>query len=346
MTSTAATPERSTREAARLLGFRAALFALVAAIAQALALVLLAPAFDGAPRLALALLVAAGPLLAAFLPVATILQPLAWAGIFFSALSTAGVAVSALPTADPAGWTASDLAVAFAGFAYWPLVASSLSAGRALDDLAHRSALMASLQRPGRSAATAVDGRLAGSAGALALYALAAAIVLLSALFLAATLMQRRASLEWLISTPAHVAIIVLFCAICVLLTQSWRDHLRAAMRAESAEPGAVEAARRRAAAQRRLLRTLIGLLPVLGFLGTVVGIIQALASLPVALADQPATQGAGLAESLRGIATAFETTLLGLVGSIAATLALAAVERAEAIGEADAAPRAPEPEP
>lgn len=337
MTEAGATADRSMREAVRLLALRAALFALIAAIAEALALVLLAPDFAGAHRLAAALLIAAGPLLAASLSVAAILRPLAAVCIFFAAVATAAIAVSFLPVADPAGMTPGDLSAPLAGLAFWPSMAFFLAAGRALDDLALWSALNAAPRGPDRAAAVA-DGAPVRSAGALVLYALATALALLSLMFLAATLLRRQASIEWLISTPVHVAIIVLFCAICVLLAQSWSDHLRAATRA-----GAAEAGERRAAAQRRLLRTLIGLLPVLGFLGTVVGIMQALANLPVALAVQPGTQDAGLAESLRGIATAFETTLLGLVGSIAATLALASVERAEAIREADAVPPGPE---
>jgi len=338
-----ATTDRSTREAARLLAFRAALFALIAAIAEGLALVLLAPDFAGAPRLAMAALLAAGPLLAASLSFAAMLRPLAFACIFLAAVVSGAVVVSFLPTADPAGMTPRDLSTPLAGFAFWPLIVCCLAAGRALDDLALRSALGASL-RGTRPTAAAVDGASVRSAGALALHSLAAALGLLSSLFFVATVLHRQASLEWLVSTPVHVAIIVLFCATCVLLYQSWLDHLRSAPPTGPDAAGNAAAALR-AAAQRRLLRTLIGLLPVLGFLGTVVGIMQALANLPVALAVQAATQDAGLAESLRGIATAFETTLLGLMGSIAATLALAAVERAEAIRDADATHRAPEPE-
>ncbi|MDN2581403.1 MotA/TolQ/ExbB proton channel family protein [Aquibium sp. ELW1220] len=341
MTSAGATTEPTTREAARLLGFRAALFALIAAIAQVLALLLVAPDFAGTPRLAIGVLIAAAPLLAACLSFAPVLRPLASAGIFFSSVATAAVVLSFVPGDDPGGMTPQILSASLAGLAFWPVIALCLSAGRALDDLALRSAVMASLRRPARTAAAPLDGSLVRSAGALALYALAATIALLSLLFFAATILRRPASLEWLISTPVHVAILMLFCAICILLAQSWLDHLR------SGSPGAGDAtgdaAALRAAAQRRLLRTLIGLLPVLGFLGTVLGIMQALASLPVALTDQPAAQDAGLAESLRGIATAFETTLLGLVGSVAATLVLASIERAEDMLQADASSSAPE---
>ena len=346
MTSAGATAEPSIREAARLLALRASLFALIAAIAQVLALFLLAPAFAGTPRLAMGVLIAAGPLLAASLSVASVLRPLASAGIFLSTVLTAAIVVSDLPIDDTAGMTPRDLAVPLAGLAFWPLMACCVAAGRALDDLALRSAVVASLRSPMLTVSVPLDGTLVRSAGALALYALAATIALLSSIFFVMTILQRPASLEWLISTPVHFAILVLFCAICILLAQSWLDHLRPGSGGSPDAPGHAEATALRAAAQRRLLRTLIGLLPVLGFLGTVLGIMQALASLPIALAVEPAAQDTGLADSLRGIATAFETTLLGLVGSVAATLVLASIERAEAIHQADVSARAPDAAP
>lgn len=343
MSSAGASAEQTTREAIRFLALRASLFALIGAIAQVLALVLLAPEFAGAPRLSMAGLIAAGPLLAASVSLASVLRPLASATIFFSTLATAAVVVSFFPLDDPAGMTARDLFIPLAGLAFWPLMVSCMAAGRALDDLALRSAVAASLLRPARMVAASMDGTLVRSAGALALYATAATIALLSSLFFVATIVAQPASLEWLISTPVHIAILLLFCAICILLAQSWLDHLRSTSRGAEVEAGAAEAAALRAAAQRRLLRTLIGLLPVFGFLGTVLGIMQALANLPVALTLQQATQDANLADSLRGIATAFETTLLGLAGSVVATLVLATVERAEAILQADASIRTPE---
>jgi hypothetical protein len=341
-----ATARQTRREATRLLAFRAALFALVAAIAQVLALLLLAPELAGTPRLAMAVLVVASPVLAASLSRATVLRPLASASIFVSAVATAAVVVSFLPGEGPGAMTPRDLSVPLAELALWPVIACCLAAGRALDDLALRSAVAASLRGPAGTGAVPLDGALVRSAGALALYSAAATITLLSLLFFVAMILRRPDSLKWLISTPVHVAILMLFCAICILLAHSWSDYLRSASRDARDEPSHVEAVALRAAAQRRLLRTLIGLLPVLGFLGTVLGIMQALANLPVALAAQPAAQDAGLADSLRGIATAFETTLLGLVGSVAATLVLASIERAEAILQADASIGASDAEP
>lgn len=84
----------------------------------------------------------------------------------------------------------------------------------------------------------------------------------------------------------------------------------------------------------RKFIRTLIGTLPLLGFLGTVAGIMDALAGLPRLFAGDLASAAdltPALTLSLGGISLAFETTLLGLVASLLATLALGYVEKAEA---------------
>lgn len=68
-------------------------------------------------------------------------------------------------------------------------------------------------------------------------------------------------------------------------------------------------------------LRGLTGLLPLLGFVGTVLGIMTALAALPEILGTSGgATDDAALAAFLRGLATAFETTLLGLIAAVMAS--------------------------
>ncbi|MEM6677603.1 MAG: MotA/TolQ/ExbB proton channel family protein [Pseudomonadota bacterium] len=86
--------------------------------------------------------------------------------------------------------------------------------------------------------------------------------------------------------------------------------------------------------ASRRFLRNLIASLPLIGFAGTVLGIMAALAALPDVLGAIGVDGGvaAALSGTLGGLATAFQTTLLGLIGSLTASLLLAALERAEAV--------------
>ncbi|MGV8938743.1 MAG: MotA/TolQ/ExbB proton channel family protein [Allorhizobium sp.] len=81
-------------------------------------------------------------------------------------------------------------------------------------------------------------------------------------------------------------------------------------------------------AASRRFMRTLLSFLPLLGFLGTVVGLSIAIAGL-----DSRVGQAAGvdLAASLAGLSLQFETTLLGLLGGLLGALAIALVDKREA---------------
>lgn len=88
--------------------------------------------------------------------------------------------------------------------------------------------------------------------------------------------------------------------------------------------------------AERTFLRGLIALLPVLGFLGTVIGLALAVADLQGALG--PGADPAGLAGVFAGLAVKFETTLLGLLFSLVAGLLLAFLERSEAQATAAAA--------
>lgn len=84
----------------------------------------------------------------------------------------------------------------------------------------------------------------------------------------------------------------------------------------------------------RKFIRMLIGTLPLLGFLGTVAGIMDALSGLPLLFSGGDTVASdltPALTKSLGGISLAFETTLLGLVASLIATLALGYVEKAEA---------------
>ena len=82
--------------------------------------------------------------------------------------------------------------------------------------------------------------------------------------------------------------------------------------------------------APRRFVRALLPFLPLLGFLGTVIGLAAAIAELPLGLA---AGSGRDLdvSGSLAGLAIKFETTLLGLLASMISSLALNVVEKREA---------------
>ena len=80
--------------------------------------------------------------------------------------------------------------------------------------------------------------------------------------------------------------------------------------------------------AARQFARGLVPFLPLLGFLGTVVGLAAAMAELPQGLGAGGG--GADIAASLAGLAIKFETTLLGLIGSIVASLLIAIMERRE----------------
>jgi hypothetical protein len=80
----------------------------------------------------------------------------------------------------------------------------------------------------------------------------------------------------------------------------------------------------------RRFLRALLALLPLLGFLGTVVGLSAAIGALPGGATGQAAGR-IDLVSAVAGLAIKFETTLLGLGGAFLAALALGWLERAEA---------------
>jgi biopolymer transport protein ExbB/TolQ len=98
------------------------------------------------------------------------------------------------------------------------------------------------------------------------------------------------------------------------------------------AEPGAP--ARGRAlddfhAASRRLMRALLSFLPLLGFLGTVIGLTAAIGGLPSGLGPE-AKANLDIGASLLGLAVKFETTLLGLLGGLLGTFLLALLEKRE----------------
>ena len=83
-------------------------------------------------------------------------------------------------------------------------------------------------------------------------------------------------------------------------------------------------------AASRQFVRALLPFPPLLGFLGTVIGLATAISELPRGL-----TEGSGqafdISASLSGLAVKFETTLLGLMASMISSLCLHFLEKREA---------------
>lgn len=77
--------------------------------------------------------------------------------------------------------------------------------------------------------------------------------------------------------------------------------------------------------ASRQFLRRLLGLLPLLGFLGTVVGLAVATSGLPRGLSGS-----VDLTESLGGLAIKFETTFLGLAVYLIGSLLVNLLDRLE----------------
>ncbi len=81
--------------------------------------------------------------------------------------------------------------------------------------------------------------------------------------------------------------------------------------------------------ASRKMVRALLSFLPLLGFLGTVIGLTAAIGGLPSDLGPE-AQGGIDIGASLVGLAVKFETTLLGLAGGLIASLLLALLEKHE----------------
>lgn len=81
--------------------------------------------------------------------------------------------------------------------------------------------------------------------------------------------------------------------------------------------------------ASRRFVRSIVPLLPLLGFVGTVIGLSITLGELPRNTGDG-GRAAADISASLGGLAIKFQTTLLGLVGGMAASTALNTLEKAE----------------
>lgn len=81
--------------------------------------------------------------------------------------------------------------------------------------------------------------------------------------------------------------------------------------------------------ASRQFIRSLLPLLPLLGFLGTVIGLASAISDLPHDL-NASSGHNVDISASLAGLAVKFETTLLGLIASIICSLALGLLEKRE----------------
>jgi hypothetical protein len=78
----------------------------------------------------------------------------------------------------------------------------------------------------------------------------------------------------------------------------------------------------------RVYLRSLIALVPLLGFVGTIVGLSNSLSDLPSVLSGSGSP--ADVSGALGGLALKFQTSLLGLLASLIGGAALALIEKAE----------------
>jgi hypothetical protein len=83
-------------------------------------------------------------------------------------------------------------------------------------------------------------------------------------------------------------------------------------------------------AASRQFVRALLPFLPLLGFLGTVIGLATAISELPRGLTEGT-DHAFNISASLAGLAVKFETTLLGLMASMISSLSLNFLEKREA---------------
>lgn len=131
-------------------------------------------------------------------------------------------------------------------------------------------------------------------------------------------------------ATIIHHAIILLFFIITAGVTeQAWLRKAPGRQEAVTVDPGNQRAcAERSDEVSRRFFRSLVPMLPLLGFVGTVIGLAQAMADLPHGLV---ASGGTDFTATLSSLAIKFETTLLGLLGSMIATFLLALLDKSEA---------------
>lgn len=131
-----------------------------------------------------------------------------------------------------------------------------------------------------------------GPAPTLALMPFSAVLAVCSAVVL---VIAFPAPLRLILSTTYHFVIFLTLCCVLVALADAAATDLPAP--------------------REKLIRGLIGMMPLLGFLGTIAGLLQALARLPDLFTPTGADSTA-LEAVMQGLATAFETTLVGLVGA------------------------------
>ncbi len=250
----------------------------------------------------------------------------------------------------------------------WPQFLLCLLGSRVLS--VSNEAAFAELWRKPFAKVGAVEEQSVGSALAVGIAAALAFYALVPALIPAATGQPTGILLSAMKgSTLVHGAIILMFLTILAMIVDGLRLHLRdisvlnrfrTAVRQSGAGPNALltaefqavghtRASRMIAAAlrpspensavsayesfhtaSRRFLRALLPFLPLLGFLGTVIGLATAISDLPRGLAPAPG-QPLDISGSLAGLAIKFETTLLGILASLIATLALNLLEKHEA---------------
>lgn len=206
---------------------------------------------------------------------------------------------AALPQLDAAGRCVSGL---------WPAIAFTFLAG---EEAATKAYLVGFGAWPfvvaGLAAALALVPRKATELPTMALFAFGAvlALCLYTVLLLVAPDVAR-----FLGATPYHFIITLTLATTVVALMDV--------------------ASARLSAPRERLIRALTGMMPLLGFLGTIAGLIGALGGLPALFADSGQDAGA-LARVIGGLSTAFETTLLGLIGAASCNLMLVLLADREA---------------
>ncbi len=170
----------------------------------------------------------------------------------------------------------------FAFLRFWPQILAGLAAGLALQALASARDT------------DSIGADFCLGAGLLALVLSLPSLVTLEMADSAVTVMLR---------SPVHLAITAVGFVILAIL-------LRAFLTGWLSGRG------------RRFLTGLITLLPLLGFAGTILGIMAALRNLPGLFSEAGVVAPDRLDAVLSGLAGAFETTLLGLLAAIAATFA------------------------